>query len=187
MTDPISIRDVRAEDVPGIRRIYGHHVQTGVGSFEETAPDEAEMAVRVRAVTGAGLPWLVAERGGALLGYAYASAYHVRSAYRFAVQDSVYVAEEAMGQGVGRALLQALVDRCTAMGYRQMVALVGGTENAGSIALHTALGFRTCGVVEAVGLKFGRWLDVVTMQRDLGPGRSDIPDGPGPGQPVAVR
>lgn len=187
MTDPIAIRDVRAEDAPAIRRIYGHHVLTGIGSFEEAAPDEAEMAGRVRAVGEAGLPWLVAERGGVLLGYAYASAYHARSAYRFTVQDSVYVAPEAMGQGVGRVLLQALIDRCAAMGYRQMVALVGGSDNAGSIGLHTALGFRTCGVAEAVGLKFGRWLDVVMMQKELGHGRSDIPEGPGPGQPVTVR
>ncbi|MDQ2106686.1 GNAT family N-acetyltransferase [Azospirillum isscasi] len=182
-----TVRDARIEDVPAFQRIYAHHVLHGVGTFEEQPPDAAELEARFRALTGAGLPWLVAERDGEILGYAYGSAYHVRSAYRFTVQDSVYIAEEARGQGLGRLLLQALIDRCAAQGYRQMVALVGGSENAGSIGLHTALGFRTCGVVEAVGLKFGRWLDVVMMQKDLGAGRTDIPEGEGPGQPVAVR
>ncbi|MCW2237782.1 GNAT family N-acetyltransferase [Azospirillum canadense] len=187
MTSPLTLRDARVEDVPAFQRIYAHHVLHGVGTFEEEPPDAAEMDTRFRAITGAGLPWLVAERDGVVLGYAYGSAYHVRSAYRFTIQDSVYVAEEARGQGVGRAVLQALIDRCTDLGYRQMVALVGGTENAGSIGLHTAMGFRTCGVVEAVGLKFGRWLDLVMMQKELGAGRSDVPTGAGPVQPVAVR
>lgn len=187
MTSTLTLRDARVEDVPAFQRIYAHHVLHGVGTFEEVPPDVAEMETRFRAITGAGLPWLVADRDGVVLGYAYGSAYHVRSAYRFTIQDSVYVAEEARGQGVGRAVLQALIDRCTEQGYRQMVALVGGTENAGSIGLHTALGFRTCGVVEAVGLKFGRWLDLVMMQKDLGAGRTDVPTGEGPVQPVAVR
>lgn len=187
MTSPLTLRDARVEDVPAFQRIYAHHVLHGVGTFEEEPPDAAEMETRFRAITGAGLPWLVAERDGVVLGYAYGSAYHVRSAYRFTIQDSVYVSEEARGQGVGRAVLQALVDRCTELGYRQMVALVGGTENAGSIGLHAALGFRTCGVVEAVGLKFGRWLDLVMMQKELGAGRADVPTGAGPVQPVAVR
>ena len=181
------VRAARIGDVPAFQRIYEHHVLHGVGTFEEEPPDVAELEARFRAITGAGLPWLVAERDGEILGYAYGSAYHVRSAYRFTIQDSVYIAEEARGRGLGRLLLQALIDRCTDRGYRQMVALVGGSENAGSIGLHTALGFRTCGVVEAAGLKFGRWLDVVMMQKELGAGRSDIPEGKGPGQPVAVR
>lgn len=181
------IRDSAVPDVAALHAIYAHHVRTGVGSFEEAEPDVAEMETRWRAVTGAGLPYLVAERDGAVLGFAYASAYHVRSAYRHTVQDSVYVAPDAMGQGIGRALLAALIERCTADGYRQMVALVGGSDNAGSVGLHRTLGFRVCGTLEAVGLKFGAWRDVVMMQRALGSGAADIPQGKGPAQPVAVR
>lgn len=177
MTTPTTVRDARAEDLPRIQAIYAHHVLTGVGTFEEVPPSVEEMGERFATVTGDGKPWLVAERDEVVMGYSYAHAYHHRSAYRFTLEDSIYIAAEAAGQGIGRALLEALLERCAALGYRQMIAVIGGSENAGSIGLHTALGFRPCGTLEAVGLKFGRWLDVVMMQKPLGAGREDVPDG----------
>ncbi len=182
-----SVRPAGPADLPDVQRIYAHHVRTGTGTFEEVPPDLAEIEARWRAVTGGGLPWLVAERGGAVAGFAYASAHNARSAYRYSVQDSVYVSPDAVGQGIGRALMEELVARCTELGYRQMVALVGGGGNAGSLGLHGALGFRRVGVLESIGFKFGRWQDVVLMQRALGDGDGDIPSGPAPAAPVAVR
>ncbi len=172
------LRPAEPGDIPAIQAIYAHHVLTGLGTFEEEPPSEAEMANRCAAVLDRGLPWLVAEEGE-VLGYAYAGPFRTRAAYRFTVEDSVYVAEGARGRGVGRALLTAIIAECEAMGLRQMVGVIGDSGNAASIALHKALGFEHLAVVPAVGWKFDRWVDVVWMQRALGPGAAAAPDGPG--------
>jgi phosphinothricin acetyltransferase len=151
-------------------------VRHGTASFELEPPDETEMARRQRTLIDGGFPYLVAERGGALVGYAYAGLYRVRPAYRYTVEDSVYVAPEAHRQGVGRALLDALIARCTDAGFRQMIAVIGdSTLQAASINLHAAAGFRLIGTLDAVGYKHGRWLDSVYMQRALGAGGAAPP------------
>ena len=170
------VRDSRPEDMDRIQAIYAHHVLTGLASFEEVPPDVPELARRRADVLGRGLPHLVAEAGGAVAGYAYAGLYRPRTAYRFTVEDSIYVDPAAVGQGVGRALLAEVIARCTAAGYRQMVAVIGDSGNAASIGLHSHLGFVSAGVLKAVGFKFGRWVDSVLMQRPLGPGESSLPD-----------
>ncbi|HEX4096436.1 MAG TPA: GNAT family N-acetyltransferase [Caulobacteraceae bacterium] len=172
------LRPAEPEDVPAIQAIYAHHVLHGLGTFEEVPPSPAEMAERCAAVVDRGLPWLVAEDGD-VLGYAYAGPFRTRAAYRFTVEDSVYVAEAARGKGVGRALLAAIIAECETMGLRQMVGVIGDSGNAASIALHRACGFELNAIVPAVGWKHGRWVDVVWMQRALGPGASDPPDRPG--------
>lgn len=166
------IRPSQAADLSAITAIYAHHVLHGTGTFELEPPDEAEMARRVADVTGKGLPWLVAETqaGGDLLGYAYANHFRPRRAYRFCVEDSIYLAPRAQGQGVGRLLLAELMARCEAQGARQMLAVIGDADNAGSIGVHRALGFEHTGVLKASGWKFDRWLDVILMQKALGPG-----------------
>ena len=164
------IRESRDGDLAAITAIYAHAVQHGSASFELAPPDAAEMARRRTALLEAGYPYLVAENEGEVSGYCYAGPYRPRPAYRFAVEDSIYVAPLWHGRGVGRALLEALVRRCEAAGFRQMVAVIGDSESAGSIGLHRAMGFSPCGVVRAVGWKHGRWLDQVLMQRALGPG-----------------
>jgi L-amino acid N-acyltransferase YncA len=172
------VRPAEEGDLPEIAAIYAHHVRTGLASFEETAPDLAEMTRRFRDIRGKAFPYLVAATPeGGVLGYAYASRYHPRSAYRFTAEDSVYVAPERLGRGIGKALLAALIADCERMGLRQMVALIGDSGNAGSIGLHKALGFAPAGHLKAVGFKFGRWVDVVLMQRALGPGDSALPHG----------
>ncbi|HEX4097493.1 MAG TPA: GNAT family N-acetyltransferase [Caulobacteraceae bacterium] len=173
------LRPAESEDVPAIQAIYAHHVLHGLGTFEEVPPSPAEMAERCAAVLDRGLPWLAAEDGGEIVGYAYAGPFRTRAAYRFTVEDSVYVAEAARGKGVGRALLTAIIAECEAMGLRQMVGVIGDSDNAASIALHRACGFELKAIVPAVGWKHGRWVDVVWMQRALGPGASTPPDGPG--------
>lgn len=175
MTD-LLIRPSRAEDLPAIAGIYAHHVLTGLASFEVEPPDEAELCRRRDDVLGRGLPHLVAERGGRVQGYAYAAPYRTRPAYRHTVEDSVYVAPDALRGGVGRALLERLVRLCEERGCRQMVAVIGDSGNAGSIGLHEAVGFRRVGLLPSIGFKFGRWVDSVLMQRALGPG-----DGAPPG------
>ena len=170
------IRPSADADVPAIAAIYAHHVLHGGGTFELEPPDETEMRRRRADVLGKPLPWLVAERDGELLGYAYANHFRPRPAYRFCLEDSVYVAPEAQGQAVGRLLLAELLARCTALGARQMLAVIGDADNAGSIGLHRALGFRHAGVLQASGWKFGRWLDVVLMQRALGQGSASAAD-----------
>ncbi len=171
----VAIRAARPGDVDAIAAIYGHHVTHGTGSFELEAPTVAEMAKRMHAITEGGYPWLVAARDGKVLGYAYAGIYRPRLAYRFAAEDSVYLAPEAIGQGVGRALLAALIDSCTERGHRQMLAVIGDSANAASIGLHAAFGFTHVGVLKSVGRKFDRWLDVVLMQRALGDGADTAP------------
>jgi len=174
----VKLRPAAPEDVPAIQAIYAHHVLHGLGTFEEVPPTPMEMAERCAAVLDRGLPWLVAD-DGEVLGYAYAGPFRTRAAYRFTVEDSVYVAEAARGRGVGRALLSAIIAECEAMGLRQMLGVIGDSGNAASIALHRACGFQHLGVVPAVGWKFGRWVDVVWMQRALGPGGASPPDSPG--------
>ena len=171
------IRDAAESDFAAIQAIYGHHVIHGFGSFEQTPPDVAEMIGRWNAVRAAGLPYLVGDADGQVAGFAYAAPYRTRPAYRFSVEDSVYVAPSRQRRGLGRRLLVPLIERCEALGYRQMVAVIGDRQNAGSIGLHAALGFREVGCLHAIGFKHGRWVDVVLMQRALGPGDTSAPAG----------
>ncbi|MCF4165504.1 N-acetyltransferase family protein [Zavarzinia compransoris] len=161
------MRQAVAGDLPAIRRIYAHHVETGFASFEEVAPDLAEMTRRFEALRAAGFPYLVAADGDTVLGYAYLGPYRPRSAYRYTVEDSVYVAPEAMGRGAGRALLVALTAAAGDCGFRQIVAVIGDSANTASVGLHGALGFVHQGTLRNVGLKRGRWLDSVLMQLTL--------------------
>lgn len=172
----ILVRDAAEADMAEVQAIYTDHVLHGSASFEETPPEVAEMLRRRAAIVEVGLPYRVAEVDGALRGFAYAGPYRHRPAYRHSVENSVYVAAEAVGQGVGRALLEDLIERCAGLGYRQMIAVIGDSANASSIALHAALGFRRVGVLRSVGLKFGRWVDSVLMQRPLGAGDDTLPD-----------
>ena len=176
----VVLRPAAPTDVPAIQEIYAHHVCKGLGSFEEVPPDTTEMAERLRTIQDAGLPWLVAESlGGAVLGYAYAGPYHKRSAFRYTVEDSVYIHPEAVSHGLGERLVAEIISCCTASGYRQMMAVIGGSSNHGSIRLHEKLGFRRIGAPEAVGFKFGHWVDIVIMQRALGDGATRPPPGQG--------
>ncbi len=173
---PIEIRPARPADLPRIAAVYADAVLNGVASFELEPPDEAEMAARFARITGAGLPWLAAEIDGRLVGYAYAGPYRPRPAYRFTLENSVYVDPEARGAGVGHALLARLIDAAAALGCRRMIAVIGDSGNAASIGLHRALGFTPAGVLRSVGWKHGRWLDSVLMERALGPGDATPPD-----------
>jgi L-amino acid N-acyltransferase YncA len=170
-----AIRDSRDDDLAAIAAIYGHHVLHGVASFEEIPPELDELAGRRREILAQGLPYLVAEAAGRVLGYCYASRYRMRSAYRFSLEDSVYVDAAELGRGIGRALLSTLVQRCEKLGYRQMIAVIGGSDQWPSIGLHEALGFTRSGVLTAVGFKFGGWVDTVLMQRSLGEGATALP------------
>ena len=174
------IRPSREDDVLTIAGIYGWHVLNGTGTFEIEPPDEAETQRRREAVLGNGMPWLVAEREGVVVGYAYANLFRPRRAYRFCLEDSIYLHPEASGRGIGRLLLAELMARCEAAGARQMLAVIGDSQNQGSIALHRALGFEPAGVLKSAGWKFERWIDVVMMQRSLGPGDSAAPAEPAP-------
>lgn len=171
----VAVRPSRAEDIGAIQTIYAHHVLRGLASFEEVPPDAAELAQRREAIVARGLPYLVAEVGGAVAGYAYAAPYRARSAYRWTLEDSVYVAEGRHGLGVGRALLARLIAECERWGGRRLIAVIGDSGNAGSIGLHAALGFRHAGLLPAVGFKHGRWVDSVLMQRPLGDGDATLP------------
>lgn len=168
------IRPATPADVPAIAAIFGHHVVHGEASFETVPPGESEMAARLARLTGAGHPWLVAELDGDVAGYAYAAPYHAREAYRFTCEDSIYLRHDRQGRGLGKALLAALIEAAATSGFRQMIALITAGEGA-SIPLHTRLGFVEVGRTHAVGRKHGRWLDVVTMQRALGPGSATPP------------
>ncbi|MBN8874101.1 MAG: N-acetyltransferase [Rhodospirillales bacterium] len=171
----MDIRTATDADVPAIQAIYAHHVLTGSGTFEEAPPSVEEMQQRVRKVIGHGWSWLVAEDASGILGYGYYAQFRDRSAYRFCVEDSIYVREDVRGQGVGKALVARLIEDATAAGLRQMIAVIGDSENAGSIGVHASLGFQMVGTMRSVGIKFGRWVDVVTMQRPLGRGDANIP------------
>lgn len=170
----MQIRPASPDDCPDIAEIYAHHVRHGTASYETEPPDHAEMTRRMERVLGAGWPWLVAEGDGRLLGYAYATQFRDRAAYRFVCEDSIYIRNEVRGQGVGKALLGALLDASTAAGFRQMVAVIGGAEPA-SEALHARLGFTLAGRLSGIGRKHGRWLDTLYMQRALGPGSHEPP------------
>jgi phosphinothricin acetyltransferase len=169
------IRPAALPDIPEIQAIYAHHVLTGTGTFEEVPPSVEEMAARFATLTDAGAIWRVAADATGVLGYAYAARYHTRSAYRFTAEDSVYVRDDQRGRGVGRALLAELIAAATAAGFRQMLAVIGDSANVGSIALHRGAGFAEAGRYRSVGYKFGRWRDVVLMQRALGEGDTTPP------------
>ena len=169
------LRDCRADDLNAVLEIYAREVREGTASFELEPPDLVELTARWQAIRRARLPYLVAEQGGRILGYAYAGAYRARPGYRYTVEDSVYVAPFAHRQGIGRALLDAVVSAAAACGMRQMVAIIGDSAHVASIRLHEQAGFRLVGVLENVGCKFGRWLDTVIMQRELGEGAASPP------------
>jgi phosphinothricin acetyltransferase len=171
----VSIRLATPADVPAITRIYAHAVRHGTASFELEPPDEAEMMRRQRTLLDGGYPYLVAESEGAVMGYAYAGPYRTRPAYRYTVENSIYIAADAHRRGIGRALLDRLITECEARNYRLMIAVIGDSAQAPSIELHRAAGFKMVGAFEAVGYKFDRWLDSVLMQRPLGKGSSAPP------------
>ncbi|MGC1303815.1 MAG: N-acetyltransferase family protein [Caulobacteraceae bacterium] len=165
----MQVRAATPEDAAAIQAIYAHHVLHGLGTFEEAPPDVEEIVARMAAIAADGLPWLVVEDGGAIAAYAYASQFRPRTAYRFTVEDSVYVAPAAVGRGCGRIALAALISACEALGKRRMAAVIGDSGNAASIGLHRALGFEPAGVLHDIGFKHGRWVDVVLMERVLDP------------------
>jgi phosphinothricin acetyltransferase len=171
----VKVRPAAAADLPAIQAIYAHHVLQGLASFEEEAPALDEMRRRHDDVVSRALPWLVADFGGTVAGYGYCAPYRARSAYRYALEDSVYVRDDMTGKGVGSALLAELVRRCEGLGYRQIVAVIGDSANAASINLHAAFGFLRVGTLRSVGFKFGRWVDSVLMQRPLGSGDGSPP------------
>ncbi len=175
---PLVIRPSSAADLPAVTAIYAWNVLHGTGTFELEAPDTAEMTRRRDDVLSKGLPWLVAERDGTVLGFAYANHFRPRRAFRFCLEDSIYLADAARGQGIGSLLLAELLARCQAAGARQMLAVIGDSANAGSIGVHRALGFEPTGVLRSAGWKFGRWLDVVLMQKTLGLGDGTAPVDP---------
>lgn len=172
----VLVRDAAVEDMAAVQRIYAHHVLQGLATFEETAPSVEDLVGRRAAVLGQGLPYLVAELDGRIVGYSYATFYRPRPAYRHTIENSVYVEQGLGGRGIGRALLEALIARCDAGPWRQMIAVIGDSGNAASIALHTRLGFQPVGTLHAVGFKLGRWVDTVLMQRPLGSGSATLPD-----------
>jgi len=171
----MKITPAQPADLPEIQAIYAHHVLHGTGTFEEIPPSIEEMTSRYQAGLDAGYDWLVARDATGVLGYGYYGAFRARSAYEFTVEDSVYVREDLRGQGVGKALVAELLRLAEARGFRQMLALIGDSENTGSIGMHASLGFLRAGVFRATGIKFGRWLDVVMMQKALGAGDADVP------------
>lgn len=162
------IRDAREADLPAIQEIYADQVLHGVSSWEEEPPDLDEMRRRFEAIRNAGYPYRVALRGAQVVGYAYASAYRPRPAYRHTVENSIYISQQARRTGIGGKLLSDLIEQCSRRGYRQMIAVIGDSDNAMSIDFHEKMGFRRIGVIKAIGYKFDRWLDSVIMQRPLG-------------------
>jgi L-amino acid N-acyltransferase YncA len=171
----MEIREAGEADVTEIQAIYAHHVLTGAGTFEEDPPSVEEMTERLAKVTASGWSWLVATDATGVLGFAYYTQFRDRSAYRYCAEDSVYVREDVRGQGVGKALVARLIEDATARGMRQMIAVIGDSENVGSIGVHASLGFQMVGTLRSVGVKFGHWVDVVSMQRALGRGDADVP------------
>jgi len=169
------IRDAVESDISRITEIYAHYVETSVATFEEIPPDKFEIAARFIRITEQGLPWLVVEDAAGVQGYAYAAPFRDRSAYRFTVEDSIYIAPDRQRHGYGKALLEDLIARCAAIGKRQMIAVVGGSDSTGSISLHSQLGFRIAGVLSSAGFKFGTWADSVMMTRPLADGDSTPP------------
>jgi L-amino acid N-acyltransferase YncA len=173
----MQIRPAIDQDIADIQAIYAHHVLTGTGSFETVPPSAEEMADRLAAIQGQGWAWLVAADASGVLGFAHYAALREREAYRYTAEDSIYVRDDVRGQGVGKALVTALLEHAEARGFRQMIAVIGDAENVSSIGVHASLGFARVGVLKAVGWKHGRWLDVVLMQRALGAGDHTEPAG----------
>jgi phosphinothricin acetyltransferase len=171
----VQVRAALPEDIPAIHAIYSHHVLKGLASFEEEPPSAAELRRRYEELSAKNLPYLVADFGGAVAGYGYCALYRARSAYRYALEDSVYVRPDAQGRGVGAALLAELIRQCEALGYRQLIAVIGDSAHAASIGLHASQGFLRVGTLRSVGFKFGRWVDSIIMQRALGAGDATKP------------
>ena len=171
----MDIRNAASADLPEVQAIYAYHVLHGAGTFEEVPPSIEEMTARHAAITAKGWAYIVATDATGVLGYAYYSQIRDRSAYRFCAEDSIYVRDDVRGQGVGKALVQRLLDEAERAGFRQMIAVVGDSDNVGSIGVHATLGFQRVGMLRACGFKFGRWVDAVYMQRALGRGDADIP------------
>src|SRR4051812_16094682 len=171
----MDIRLATPADLPEIQSIYAHHVLTGAGSFEEVPPSLEEVTARYQRIVNHGWSYLVATEATGILGYAYFSQMRERSAYRYTAENSIYVRDDVRGQGVGKALVARLLDDATAMGFRQMIAVIGDSDNVGSIGVHSSLGFQRAGLLRSSGFKFGRWVDTVLMQRPLGRGDSDLP------------
>lgn len=174
------IRPSTDADVPQIAAIYAHHVLHGTGTFETTPPTESDMAARRADVLGKGLPYLVAEEDGRVLGFAYCQWFKPRPAYRFSAEDSIYLHPDAAGRGVGKQLLAELAARAEAAGIRKLIAVIGDSNNAGSVGVHSALGFSRVGVFKSCGWKFGRWLDIVLMEKTIGEGDSTPAEPPAP-------
>ncbi len=172
---PVLIRDSRDDDLPAVQAIYARHVERGTASFELEAPTLDDMRCRRDDVLANGFPYLVAELDGRIAGYAYVNHFRARPAYRYLVENSIYLDDALRGRGIGKKLMVVLIDRCTALGLRQMLAVIGDSANTGSIGLHASCGFRFAGVMQASGWKHGRWLDTVLMQRDLGLGGREPP------------
>jgi L-amino acid N-acyltransferase YncA len=176
IADGISVRTASHTDISAIQSIYAHHVLNGLASFEEEAPSVREMERRRSVAEKLGLPFLVAEDKNSIVGFAYAAPFRSRAAYRFTLEDSVYIAENGRRKGYGKLLLSAVLEQCTGLGYRQIVAVIGDSANTASIRLHEQAGFHHAGTVKAAGWKFGRWVDSVTMQRALGDGDKTDPE-----------
>ena len=171
----MQIRPAAPSDAPDIQAIYAHHVLHGAGTFEEVPPTVEEIAARMDKIAKSGWAWLVAADATGVLGYAYYAQIRDRSGYRFAAEDSIYVRDDVRGQGVGKALVAALLEHAAARGFRQMFAVIGDSDNVGSVGLHASLGFERVGLLRAAGFKQGRWLDVVYMQKSLGDGDRSLP------------
>lgn len=180
---PVVIRDAQETDMVHIQAIYAYFVTHVCASFEEVPPTVEEMVIRRAKTLARGLPYLVAESDGEVVGYTYAGPFRTRSAYRYTIEDSIYVAPGVPRRGVGTALLGTLVRRCTDLGYRQMIGIIGDSANQASIGVHRKLGFRQEGVLRGVGLKFGHWIDVVIMHRPLGDADAGLPGADQPGLP----
>jgi phosphinothricin acetyltransferase len=178
----VIVRAASAADAAAVAAIYGHHVLHGLGTFEEVPPDVAEIASRIAAVLARGLPYVVGvESDGTIVGFAYAAPFRPRAAYRYTAEDSVYIHPDRLGRGIGKVLVAEVITGCEAMGIRQLIAVIGDSANAGSIGLHRSLGFEHSGVGRAFGFKHGRWVDIVWMQKALGGGDTNAPEGVGLG------
>ena len=171
----MQVRPATPADLGAVHAIYAHHVLKGLASFEEAPPSREEIARRYEEVVGKGLPWIVAQYGDTIAGYGYCTLYRTRSAYRYSLEDSIYVQHDMHGRGIGTALLAELIHRCEAAGYRQLIAVIGDSAHAASVNLHAAAGFLRVGTLRSVGFKFGRWVDSVVMQRSLGSGDATKP------------
>jgi L-amino acid N-acyltransferase YncA len=175
-----TIRPSRDDDLSAITAIYAHHVLHGTGTFETTPPTESEMAGRRADVLSKGLPWLVADDSGKVVGFAYCQWFKPRPAYRFSAEDSIYLHPDAAGKGLGRALLAQLADTAQQAGIRKLMAVIGDSNNAGSVGVHRALGFTPVGTLKSCGWKFGKWLDIVLMEKSLGEGDTTPPEADAP-------